>query len=289
VKPALTWVVVPGDPPTPRAILLAVPGVEAGRIFVNGRPAPLDQALELGDRVDVYPPRQQGAGNLVVLAQRDGVMLVDKPFGLASETTRQGEDSVVARVLAMLGGGHVHAATRLDASVSGVVACCLGRDASRRFEEWRERGHVVRTYLAIAAAPGLPEHGVWDAPLGRTKDRAGRDRARVGGPGSLEALTRFRVLARTSASLLELRPDTGRMHQLRAHAAHAGAPLFGDRLYAGPSSAVLADGRVLAFDRVALHCMKLELPGLEAFAPIPAPFGELWRGLGGSDADWPSP
>lgn len=288
MKPALCWVVVPGDPPTPRAILETVPGFLPGRVFVNGRPAVLDHPLELGDRVDVYPPRSHEPGSLEVLAQRDGVLLVHKPAGLASETTRQGEDSVVARVLAMLGGGHVHAATRLDTAVSGVVACCLGRDASRRFEEWRERGHVARSYLAVAVARALPDRGTWDAPLGRTKDRAGRDRARVGGPGSLDALTHYRVLGRAPASLLELRPETGRMHQLRAHAAHAGLPLLGDRLYGGPSSVVLRDGRVLGLDRVALHCLRLELPGLEAVAPIPEALRELWRGLGGADATWPA-
>lgn len=286
MKPALSWIVAAGDPPTPRAILATVRGVEAGRVFVNGRPASLDHPLEAGDRLDVYPRRGGDGSQLDVLAQRDGVMLVDKPAGLASETTRQGEDSVVVRVLARLGGGHVHAATRLDVPVSGVVACCLGRDASRRFEEWRERGHVMRTYLAVAVLAPIPDEGRWELPLGRTNDRAGRDRARLGGPGSVEALTRFRVVRRARGLLLELRPETGRMHQLRAHAAHAGAPLYGDRLYGGPSSAVLADGRVLPFERVALHCARLELPGLEGSSPIPSDLRELWRGLGGEDGDW---
>jgi 23S rRNA-/tRNA-specific pseudouridylate synthase len=269
-------------------LLATVPALERCRVFLNGRPAALEDAVEPGDHVDVYPMRQGRSDALEVLVQRDGVLLASKPAGLASETTRQGEDSVVTELLKRLGGGHVHAATRLDAQVSGVVACCLGRDASRRFEEWRERGQVTRTYLAVALGRALPDEGMWSAPLGCGRDRAGRELARVGGRDAVEARTAFRVLARSRGTLLELRPETGRMHQLRAHAAHAGAPLVGDRLYGGASSVVAADGRVVALERIALHCLRLELPGLEAAAPVPEELHTVWEGLGGRREDWPA-
>jgi NAD(P)-dependent dehydrogenase (short-subunit alcohol dehydrogenase family) len=96
----------------------------------------------------------------------------------------------------------------------------------------------------------------------------------------------FDVL-RARGLLLELTPETGRMHQLRAHAAIAGVPLYGDRLYGGPSSIVGADGRVLPLDRVALHCVRIELPVLEATAPVPEALRQAWRALGGEDGDWP--
>lgn len=287
MRPAFGWVVQQGDPGTIRGLLATVPAFTSARVFLNGRPASLDDEVESGDRVDVYPLRHGRSGELELLVQRDGIVLVAKPSGLATETTRQGEDSVVSELLRRLGGGHVHASTRLDTSVSGVVACCLGGDASRRFEEWRERGQVSRTYLAVTLDERLPDTGVWNAPLGRGRDRAGRDLARVGGRGSVPAMTRFRVLARRRGTMLELRPETGRMHQLRAHAAHARAPLLGDRLYGGPSSVVSDDGRVLSVRRVALHCARIELPSLEASSPVPQELVELWSALGGAQSDWP--
>lgn len=288
MRPSLTWVVQDGDPPTVGAVLDSLPTLDVGRVFLNGRPASRDDALERGDRLEVYPRREPRGGAVELLAQRDGVVLVAKPAGLATETTRQGEDSVVSELLRALGGGRVHAATRLDAPVSGVVACCLGRDASRRFEEWRERGQVRRTYVALALEAGLPDAGEWCWPLGKGRDRAGRDRAVVGGPSAVEARTAFRVLARARGVLLELVPSTGRMHQLRAHAARAGAPLVGDRLYGGSSSVVDGAGRVTGLDRVALHCQRIELPALGATAPVPVELCGIWRALGGRDDDWPS-
>jgi len=279
--------VQPGDPDTIAGLLATVAPVVRCRIFLNGRPASPPDAIEPGDRVDVYPLREGRTDALEVLGQRDGVVLASKPAGLASETTRQGEDSVVSELIRRLGGGHVHASTRLDAQVSGVIACCLGRDASRRFEEWRAQGQVKRTYLAVALGRELPDDGAWSAPLGRGRDRVGRELARVGGRDAVPALTRFRVIARARATLLELCPATGRMHQLRAHAAHAGAPLLGDRLYGGATSVASADGRVLAVERIALHCARIELPTLEASAPIPEELTDLWLALGGGLDDWP--
>ncbi len=286
MKPSITWVVQAGDPVTVGGVLLALPKIDVGRIFLNGRPVSLEENVEPGDRIDIHPRREAAVGGLRILAQRDGVMLVDKPAGLPTETTKQGEDSVISELLRSLRGGHVHAATRLDVAVSGVVACCLGRDASRTFEEWREHGQVRRTYLAIARASDLPAEGVWNTPLARGRDSAGRDRARLGGSDAAPALTQFRVIRRARASLLELTPTTGRMHQLRAHAAGAGAPFVGDRLYGGPTSIVTVDGRVAPFDRVALHCVRIELPALDAVAPIPEELRLAWREFGGSDSDW---
>ncbi len=283
----MTWVVQDGDPATVGGVVAALPHVDASRIFLNGRPAGPTDPVERGDRIDLHPRREARPGDLRVLAQRDGVILVDKPAGLPTETTKQGEDSVVSELLRSLSGGHVHAATRLDVPVSGVVACCLGRTASRTFEAWREQGHVRRTYLGIARDADLALDGVWNLALSRGRDRAGRDLARVGGADALPARTHFRVIRRARALLLELTPETGRMHQLRAHAAGAGVPLVGDRLYGGATSIVASDGRVVSIERVALHCARIELPALEAVSPVPEELRLAWRELGGSDADWP--
>jgi 23S rRNA pseudouridine1911/1915/1917 synthase len=288
MKPIIEWVVEAGDGATVGDIV-ALAGT-SGRICLNGRAAALADEIEPGDRVEIYPVRPVETAAVSILAQRDGIVLAFKPAGLPTETTQAGSDSLVSELLRKLNGGRVHAASRLDVGVSGVVACTLGRDASRRLAEWRARGLVRRRYLAIACGR-IEGAGEWHVPLGRQRDRGGRVRAVREGTKLLPATTRFQTLATSDvASFLRLEPVTGRMHQLRAHAAFAGVPLFGDRLYGGPTRATLSDGRVVALLRIALHAATVELPHLAAHAPLPEEMAQLWRELGGTQAiaDLPS-
>lgn len=283
MKAIVQWVVQPGDGSTVGDIV-ARAGV-MGRVFLNGRAAPLDDEVEPGDRIEIYPSRAPDTEGVSILAQRDGIILAFKPAGLPTETTQAGADSLVSELIRRLNGGHVHAATRLDVAVSGVVACTLGRDAARKIVDWRERGLLRRTYLAIAR--GTIEHeGSWNFPLGRQRDRGGRVRAVREGAKLAPSHTRYQPIAQApEATFLRLSPETGRMHQLRAHAAFAGMPLYGDALYGGPRSIVLDDGRVLGLDRIALHAYAVELPHASARAPLPEALAALWRALGGADLD----
>jgi 23S rRNA pseudouridine1911/1915/1917 synthase len=259
------------------------------RVFLNGRRADLDEPVAHGDRVDLYPRRERRDSELIqVLAQRDGVILALKPAGLPTETTKLGEDSLVSLLMGQMRSARVHAASRLDVAVSGVVLCTLGSDAAKRVEGWRAQEQLERCYLAIAAGV-VDAEGEWSLPLGRMRDRAGRHKASPHARDTRKALTRYQTLARAEAqgaSLLRLRPVTGRMHQLRAHAACAGAPLYGDRRYGGATSVVRGDGAVLTIERIALHAHTIVSPGLEAVAPVPEAMRTLWSTLGGEPVDW---
>ncbi len=290
MRPALAVVVARGDGDTVGEVLRTIEReaniTAEGRAFLNGRGVGLDEPVEPGDTLELYAPRgPERAGAIAILAQRDGIVMLDKPAGLPCETTRQGEDSVVSELMKRMRSGRVHAATRLDVQVSGVVLCTLGSDAARRVQTWRDAGQIERTYLAIAPrAAHLGASGTWDAPLARGNDRAGRHRALPFARDAKPARTRFRVHAATPlAVLVELSPDTGRMHQLRAHAAYERIPLFGDRLYGGATSVPCADGRVIPIARVALHCAEVALPSLAATSSVPEDFRVLWRALGGDD------
>jgi 23S rRNA pseudouridine1911/1915/1917 synthase len=170
--------------------------------------------------------------------------------------------------------------------VSGVVVFALERDAAERLQRLRESHAYVRRYLAIAARAPEASEGKWDVPIGRAKDP--RHRA-ANGRDPAHAVTHFAVAARSATSpfvLLALAPVTGRTHQLRVHASHAGAPLLGDRAYGGPARATLGSGRVLAFDRIGLHAARVTIEGMVIDSPVPEKLRAAWLALGGDGEAW---
>jgi 23S rRNA pseudouridine955/2504/2580 synthase/23S rRNA pseudouridine1911/1915/1917 synthase len=92
------------------------------------------------------------------------------------------------------------------------------------------------------------------------------------------------------ALLLRVEPATGRTHQIRVHAAHAGVPLLGDGDYGGQRRVVNTDGSVHALSRIALHALRVEVPLPDGniwnlVAPPPTELMQLWQALGGNAAD----
>jgi 23S rRNA-/tRNA-specific pseudouridylate synthase len=169
----------------------------------------------------------------------------------------------------------VHALSRLDHGVSGVVLLAIDAAARRHATRAREQGRIVRRYVAIATAAPAEKRGLWQTPV---DDRP--------------ASTRYVCLEIASgAALLAFEPATGRMHQLRVHASGAGAPLLGDHRYGGPRQSVLPDGSVIEFRRIAMHAAMLVLPDLAGVswriaAPVADDMIALWQQLGGSGEDW---
>ncbi len=166
-----------------------------------------------------------------------------------------------------------------------MVVFALEREAGARLRLLREEHRYVRRYLAIAAhAPASLTEGTWTVPIGRARDP--RHRA-PNGRDAVDARTHFAVVARAEPfALLALAPVTGRTHQLRVHASHAGAPLLGDRAYGGPTRATLPSGRVFAFDRIALHAARVTLGTVAIDSPVPEKLRAMWLALGGEDAAW---
>jgi 23S rRNA pseudouridine1911/1915/1917 synthase len=223
------------------------------------------------------------------------ILVLNKPSGLP--TTRPDEGPCLVRAARALDQGAelTHPTSRLDAEVSGLVTFARTRIANEALREARASGTYARLYLGLA----LPhEH---DLPS-RVETEIGIDlrdpRRRVidGGRDRKRAVSVVGVRARTPhVVLLELRPQTGRTHQLRLHAAHVGVPLLGDVIYGGARRVTLPNGAVVRASRVMLHCSRLELPGIAGGASVvaesrpPEDFVRLFTRLGGEpDALQPS-
>lgn len=296
MKPRLEWTVQPGDGDSVAEVVdrmrrLGMP--RGARVTLNGRMASLDEPVQHGDCVELWPQDDRHIDEQpCIVAQRDGVLLAYKPAGLMTETEVVGDESLVTALLRRLKGGHVKAASRLDVQVSGVVLCTIGRDAARRVQSWRAAGHIVKSYLAIVVG-GVGDTESWTTPLGKLRDERGRARSSPQASAVLGAHTDVRTLSRASGvgartySLLELTPRTSRVHQIRAHCALAGAPVLGDTLYGGPRTFAEAGGEEHEMSRIALHCHRVELPGVVGVAPIPEQLKELWSKLGGDAGAWP--
>ncbi|HEY1537628.1 MAG TPA: RNA pseudouridine synthase, partial [Polyangiaceae bacterium] len=205
-------------------------------------------------------------------------------------------DTLVSRLAAQLSVplSRLHALSRLDTGVSGVVTLGLTPDARRMVQEWRENQRFKRRYLALATGEpsALPAiSGAWSESIGRA---AGSLRA-AGGRNPETALTHYAITASSESApraapsrvhLLALAPQTGRTHQLRVHCAAHALPLLGDRGYGGTSRLISETGAVRALDRIALHAAWVELPLSEPLrieAPTPVWLLNIWREFRGSE------
>jgi 23S rRNA pseudouridine1911/1915/1917 synthase len=287
------WVVQEGDGATVGAIVAkAAPGdataIAEGRVFVGKRRA-LDasEPVSAGDDVTIADASRTGAPAVRVLKRGKGWFAVDKPAGIATIPDHGGASNALLPLAARavgLDAARLHATSRLDREVSGVVVFTTTPDAAARLKRARDEHAYVRRYLAIAARAPSGDEGTWDARIGRAKDARRRE---VNGRDATDAKTHFAVVARAGdVAMLALSPVTGRTHQLRVHAAHAGAPLLGDRVYGGPTRWTLASGKVLSFTRIFLHAARVTIEGIAIDAAVPEEMRATWGALGGDGGAW---
>ena len=236
------------------------------------------------------------AAELAVLHRDELLLVVDKPAFLPT-TSPSGATTVVARARSLdPRAPKLHPSSRLDAEVTGVLVLARSRAGILHLLAARRAGAYARGYLGIAARAPQPPAGDGHGAIAiDPRDRRKRIVAEPTVRGARRAHTRYRTLvALPGAALLWLEPQTGRTHQLRVHAAHAGSPLLGDRVYGGASRVVLGDGSVVAARRVMLHCARVTVPAPKGGAALrfeaapPADMQQLWRQVGGGALEIPS-
>jgi len=208
-----------------------------------------------------------------ILFEDAEALVIDKPGGLPIETPRKGGPSLEVYLEALKLGFHfppmpVH---RLDTDTSGCLLMARNAKALRRFAKAFENRLVGKRYLGVLA--GVPEmaEGTIELALSKISSESAGWRmipARKGKP----SVTHWRVLADVGGrALVEFRPETGRTHQIRVHAASGiGFPLLGDPIYGDGTGA----------ERTLLHAAMLEVPragkpAIVAAAPMPSEFRAL--------------
>ena len=210
------------------------------------------------------------------------LIVVDKAPGVVVHPARGHREDTLAQLLApLLAGGEQERAGivhRLDRDTSGLLVVARSEEAHRLLQAALAERLIEREYLALVEGRPPARSGTIDAPIGR--DPRVRTRMAVGGAGARAARTHFtleRALAGTS--LLRLRLETGRTHQIRVHLQAIGHPVCGDPEY--------GTAGLLGLERQFLHATRLAfdhpLTGerVEAHSPLPADLqGALARAEG---------
>jgi len=249
--------------------------LRTGAVRVNGRPHDAHYFVKRGDRIEV-----RAGGEAAARAEAPRVLLatpqiaaVAKPPGWTTNPVGGAGPDLLAWLAEARARKAAHppgVLHRLDREASGLVLFSLTPEAHRRVMRALRERRLEKVYLALVA--GHVAEPTFAIDLALARDRSGRMRPSHGG---LTALTECRVAhAGRGASLLEVRPVTGRTHQIRAHLAAIGHPVLGDPLYGAPAHA--AD-----VPRLWLHAWRLTLPGrlaeaLRAPATLECP---LWEDL----------
>jgi 23S rRNA pseudouridine955/2504/2580 synthase len=198
----------------------------------------------------------------LVIHEDAALLAFDKPSGLPVQT-RNPDDRTLDMLLAAFAksnGKRPRLVHRLDAQTSGVIIAGRTQPAAASLSAAFAGRDVIKTYLAIVSGPAFDAaEGEIDATLARYRPKPELELMRAARPGDQKpqaALTRWRVLASQGTThLLLLTPETGRMHQLRAHLSIAGRPILGDPYYGGAAS---LKGEPVP--RLMLHAESLELP-----------------------------
>src|SRR5215218_7985172 len=217
--------------------------IEGGAVLVDGEPRPKRHAVQAGEVVSVgelaaEPEPEAPPARFAVAYEDEHLLVVDKPAGVVVHPGAGHRTGTLVQALAgrVAGGpdperpGVVH---RLDRDTSGLLVLARGDDVHADLVTALQRRDIVREYLALVEGRPGARRGTIDAPLGR--DRRVRTRMSTDTDDPREAVTHFEVERNLpKATLLRVRLETGRTHQIRAHLKSIGHPVLGDPEYGVP-------------------------------------------------------
>ena len=228
--------------------------IKAGYVSVNNKVAttPKFEVDETDEIALNLPEKEQADVDLPILYEDDDVIVVNKPSGLLTHAKGGlSDEPTVAEIIRPKTSfatdtdrpGIVH---RLDRDTSGLLIIAKNPESAAHLQRQFAERTAKKTYIAITDGKPKLNAAKIDLPIGRNPSAPSTFRI---DPNGKPAQTTYHVLAENDAqSLVELKPTTGRTHQLRVHLAHLNAPILGDRVYGKSSDC-----------RMMLHAQKLEI------------------------------
>ena len=230
--------------------------IEQGKISVNGVPqTKAGYRLRSGDEVAVaYDPAEAGQVPelaLPIIYEDKSCVVINKPAGVLTHSKGAfNPEATVATWLSSrtrgMGGERAGIVHRLDRATSGVMICAKTPEALAWLQKQFSQRKAKKTYIAVVSGRPAEDRAIINMPIERNPKHP--QTFRVGSNGK-PAVTEYAVLdSANGLSLLELKPTTGRTHQLRVHLQQLGCPILGDTLYGGGSA-----------ERLFLHAWRLEI------------------------------
>ncbi|WP_227521906.1 RluA family pseudouridine synthase [Bacillus solitudinis] len=229
-----------------------------GKIMVNNLEATVRTVLKTGDIVRIQLPPEVPSGSiapeqidLLIEFEDEHLMVIHKPANMATIPSREHRTGTLANAVIgyYLNKGipaTFHAVNRLDKDTSGLLVIAKHRLAHDRLSKLQQQGRLHRYYTAIVEGE-LTKGGTIIAPIGRKRDSIIEREVRMDGK---HAITHFDIKKHTKEwTLVKIKLETGRTHQIRVHFAYLGYPLCGDELYGGRRDKIA---------RQALHCHQVD-------------------------------
>jgi 23S rRNA pseudouridine1911/1915/1917 synthase len=250
---------------------------DRSEVAVNKIPAKPGYKLRLNDTIsvitDLLNVRLESI-DMPIIYEDDDVVVINKPAGvlthskgaLNTEATVASfiDDKITDKNLTGNRAGIVH---RLDRHTSGVIICAKTAAAQSWLQKQFSQRRTRKTYLAVVEGVPEPDEAIIDVPIERSPSKPQTFRA---GQGGKPAQTMYKVIKayqrnNQSFSLLELKPVTGRTHQIRVHLKYIGHPVVGDRIYGH-------DGRAMLLHAKSLEVTLPDKSRRTFAAPLPSAF-----------------
>jgi 23S rRNA pseudouridine1911/1915/1917 synthase len=230
-------------------------------VLVNGKPAKPSYKLRTGDKLEVDTSlltAEPEAIDIPIIYEDENVVVLNKPAGVLthSKGALNTEGTVASFITPKINdpnlkGNRAGIVHRLDRATSGIIITAKNEKTQKFLQKQFSNRNVKKIYLAVVQGTPEPAEAIIDAPIERNPKKPQTFKVSGAGRSAVTNYKLVKVLNKSSNSLLELRPTTGRTHQLRVHLNYIGHPIIGDRVYGKES------------EHMYLHAKSLEitLPG----------------------------